>query len=1081
MSLVKTFKSIQILTKDASWRNELQKYFRQFGIVTYKTTGRGQNGFADINAENTPLDLIILEVKLEDMGGHDYLKIIRAEQKFHHTPVFIVYAEEERALVEPALPYHLLGFMALPTTGDTLCHSIDQRLKVRTIFAADSDAFDLDTMAYFFEPTDLPRANDIYQRLITSNDNPKTRFDLGRMYTLAKEKTLALENFSLAIQKDPDFKNLVVPFLKKHPFDAGASQAKARNRPIIPAPAIKVFNLPLGAFCDQFYSMESFQTALVVMNDLTEHTNVKNALIALGIKQISRASSGIELLDNLESGPPQLIIMREKLHDLGLLTILERAKTSSHRNKTKLLVVLDESDSANLRPAFELGLDGYIFTPVTKEAVCQRLHVTMIQEAFTVTGPLSKPYAKGAFAFYELDAFAQSIEIASRGIALGDGHEGLCYLYKAMGLHRTKQAEEANFYYDQAVQLIPEINSLCAEIKNGIHQSIFDPNQPAEIPESDLENQHAILQAEIEKEKQLFALHQPSSQTRMEMETTPVAPPQIENSFSQTSYEATNKHAPHNDLSLKSYEAADRDAPHNDLSLKSYEAADRDAPHNDLSLKSYESVDPEHTLNNDLTYQFSDEEAEGSYHEIKTIYYVDSPTSPAIGLKNKSQITNLSMGVTEAATAQKFGLEQTIGAVPTQLQAPDGSILLIKDGTARKWIEPKFLTSCQTPAKNDFGKIIQLCQSATPDFTKTDQMHIAAVKHMSVILRQAQLLNSRIIDPLGNSNPPASLEPYLNALGYSFSNQEVFATLGIAEDTLPKKIRKLLAAVRNDVTKHDQFTELGRCLIAAGYMNSFVNGFETILLTPNQTQTTHEYSAKITTMVTMADYLKDSIIRVHSDYYAANQQFRKQFHDVLHNPQFQAETPLLATEICQVFGADHDSLEAFKIIFSKIEQAGKLDLLEAFYHKKIKKFQQNDQLRKALAKFFIATEHPDKALDLLERLSTKDGNNIAYLKRLAIIAYRAQKYKITRKWAKKILHIDKTFEDAYNLIGVANKKLHRTEAAIRIYKKGIRFNPQSSKLYFNLAIALDTLGNSDEAVDALTTANKILEEAANIK
>lgn len=191
MSLLKKIELAQIITGNPGIRNDFQQYFRRFNIQSLKSTAQGQLGLQEVMEAQLPCGLFILDVKLADMPCQDYIASIRKEDRFIDTLMVILYLPEEFKDLQAALPLGIFDFTSKPFKIDDLIKKIENRYLHLAKMAGRFQALYNDTTGLYHEMAkDYPQAIIHYKNAVEISENAKSRYDLGRMYTLQGEKKM---------------------------------------------------------------------------------------------------------------------------------------------------------------------------------------------------------------------------------------------------------------------------------------------------------------------------------------------------------------------------------------------------------------------------------------------------------------------------------------------------------------------------------------------------------------------------------------------------------------------------------------------------------------------------------------------------------------------------------------------------------------------------------------------------------------------------------------------------------------------------------------------------------------------------
>ena len=330
-------------------------------------------------------------------------------------------------------------------------------------------------------------------------------------------------------------------------------------------------------------------------------------------------------------------------------------------------------------------------------------------------------------------------------------------------------------------------------------------------------------------------------------------------------------------------------------------------------------------------------------------------------------------------------------------------------------------------------------------------------------------IKSQVIHDLNADKPPVPFLEYLASVGGVFSkarkeNQNQFV------DKIPRKARKLLDKADKDPENNQYLIEAGKLLTESGHLDNLLDKLNYNLQhtdSEQQLKTDETYSLEEQGFLSEAALsLQPSLLKLNEEYNLAEKEFDKVLDDAVtifsEGNLEQDFQPLL-----EALEKSHHSLESYKKVYWELKNLKKQERCKHFFRKKSKYFILEQQTRDEFGDFLVEMESSPKSRDIFLNAYFVDPKNKKYIEKLAYLDLKSEKYKDVIKWSKKILSLDKKSEYAYNLLGVANKKLKRLKKAVSLYVKGIKHNPKSVKLHYNLAILYAQMEQKTKSKQAL--------------
>lgn len=122
---------ILIVDDFPTMRRILKTLLRQNGFENFREAEDGQQAFDTLQGEDG-FELIISDWNMPNMTGLEFLKAVRADDRFKHLPFLMVTAEAEKENIIEAVKSGVSNYIVKPFTGHALkekLQKIDSTLK----------------------------------------------------------------------------------------------------------------------------------------------------------------------------------------------------------------------------------------------------------------------------------------------------------------------------------------------------------------------------------------------------------------------------------------------------------------------------------------------------------------------------------------------------------------------------------------------------------------------------------------------------------------------------------------------------------------------------------------------------------------------------------------------------------------------------------------------------------------------------------------------------------------------------------------------------------------------------------------
>ncbi len=110
---------ILIVDDFPTMRRILKTLLRQNGFENFREAEDGQQGYETLQQEDG-FDLIISDWNMPNMTGLEFLKAVRADERFKHLPFLMVTAEAEKENIIEAVKCGVSNYIVKPFTGHAL-------------------------------------------------------------------------------------------------------------------------------------------------------------------------------------------------------------------------------------------------------------------------------------------------------------------------------------------------------------------------------------------------------------------------------------------------------------------------------------------------------------------------------------------------------------------------------------------------------------------------------------------------------------------------------------------------------------------------------------------------------------------------------------------------------------------------------------------------------------------------------------------------------------------------------------------------------------------------------------------------
>ena len=108
----------------STMRRIIKTLLKQIGYANVVEADDGSTALEVL--KNTKVDFIISDWNMPKMTGLEFLKAVRADERFRHIPFLMVTAEAEKANIVAAVQAGVSNYVVKPFTADVLQQKIDK-------------------------------------------------------------------------------------------------------------------------------------------------------------------------------------------------------------------------------------------------------------------------------------------------------------------------------------------------------------------------------------------------------------------------------------------------------------------------------------------------------------------------------------------------------------------------------------------------------------------------------------------------------------------------------------------------------------------------------------------------------------------------------------------------------------------------------------------------------------------------------------------------------------------------------------------------------------------------------------------
>lgn len=135
------------------------------------------------------------------------------------------------------------------------------------------------------------------------------------------------------------------------------------------------------------FNLGVFMQALVVDDSHLMRTMLKRAMVKFGF-DVAEAGDGLEALTHLNAvHPPDVLLLDWEMPSLTGKQLLSRIRGDSAFGTMKILILMEEAETAHVGDAFELGANDYLVKPFIDETLREKLQIMGCSPSYCTLWP----------------------------------------------------------------------------------------------------------------------------------------------------------------------------------------------------------------------------------------------------------------------------------------------------------------------------------------------------------------------------------------------------------------------------------------------------------------------------------------------------------------------------------------------------------------------------------------------------------------------------------------------------------------------------------------------------------------------
>ena len=118
--------NILIVDDMMTMRKLVKKSCKSIGFSNFTEAADGQEAWERLQVASPAIELIISDWNMPNLSGLEFLKKVRADEKFAHLPFVLLTAEAEVHQVKEAVEAGVSNYIVKPFTGESLKQKLQQ-------------------------------------------------------------------------------------------------------------------------------------------------------------------------------------------------------------------------------------------------------------------------------------------------------------------------------------------------------------------------------------------------------------------------------------------------------------------------------------------------------------------------------------------------------------------------------------------------------------------------------------------------------------------------------------------------------------------------------------------------------------------------------------------------------------------------------------------------------------------------------------------------------------------------------------------------------------------------------------------
>jgi DNA-binding NarL/FixJ family response regulator len=1057
-----------ILSSNPGLRDEVKRQVRALGYSILSSGSSAATVLEELSYEDSNCKLIISDLKLEDSTALNFLKKLRTMPDFDDIMVLIAVSDDEFDKLFECMDQGVAGFIKKPFSVDQLVEQLQLTFQRLRYFQSKLKPLFLHTAALVAESINRYKtAIKYHQQVLELVDNALTRFDLGRLYIQTKRGIEARLCFAKALELDPRFEanvNRLAEQLNLLDKGQGATEPQAH--------IVQNFLQAQGNFSSSCYENLAVQKSMIIGGNHSDRVIIKNTLQQLEFKQVNVQEDVKDAYKLLQDSDYSLIIVWWNLGDSNASELSRKLRQIYNHDEMKIFVICPDQQNDKVVEVLRAGADGYCFFPFTPHAFSERLHRCLILDELTRCSHETQKFAKFAYSMFELQQYEQGSKQAAIGLK-NHPHDLMCLLFQTVNIHMLGDKDLAHKQYANLTSTAAVMKPLCDYFKEDLDRKCPGNASDKSAPKASAAKDHnQSVPAKETSENRDPGAGVPPGKLAEKAQGKPRKRRVVDGERVMLTIQDGAEPYSTGDEAPASQELAEDILAAPDATAKNQAADDAgDADEPEGAEESFDDIQEavqmrqaaeqiKHTRRetNKVRENFL-----GSFSNIaelqESLFGQIEPAPEAPHFIPQSLAEH---GISAANFVQQLGKEQVLSGNKQEVRQANGRIILVEDSVV-SWLP----TGDIVPLGFKPEKTVMESSGPLP---KADRIEFAQsnAHHVKVLAGQAQLLNTRLICLPPKYEPSVELLSYLQSVGKELGNEQMLKVIR-SNEPINRETRQALSEVVSDPNDPVKLQNLGRALVNAGYADDF---FEKLLsLTQNSSDPRNQTPAvEYAALTEAANNIQKPLVDFHSECLEGKANFENKL------PYLMEATTHDVKEFEMLYKAmeeDHNSIEAFKKIYvgfrDRDDQAG----LEKFFNDRYKDFLRNKKSRRALYRFLLSIGDGKRARKLLEEQAASKKIDPVELKTLSYACFQDGDFINAIKWCNAMIKHKVFLEHSYNLLGVIYKKMGRLEDAINAYRTGIKHEPESPKLFHNIAITYTVIGDHRKAKTAQARAQKL--------